>query len=46
LHEHPEFNFKNGRKGKYLEDPIKNNLGIFKEYYGKMVKVAIESGSE
>lgn len=25
LHEHPEYRFQKGRKGKYLEDPIKNN---------------------
>lgn len=31
LHEHPEYNFQAGRKGKYLEDPIVRNqepLGI------------------
>ncbi len=31
LHEHPEYRFQKGRKGKYLEDPIKRNehiLGI------------------
>jgi hypothetical protein len=27
LHEHPEYKFKNGRKAKYLEDPINQNLG-------------------
>lgn len=27
LHEHPEYNFQNGRKGKYLEDPIKKFAG-------------------
>jgi len=30
LHEHPEYQFQNGRKGKYLEDPAlhnKNELG-------------------
>jgi len=27
LHEHPEYKFKNGRKGKYLESPIKENTG-------------------
>lgn len=29
-HEHPEYNFQNGRKGKYVEDPAlehKNELG-------------------
>lgn len=25
LHEHPEYNFQNGRKGKYLEDPALEN---------------------
>lgn len=36
LHEHPEYHFQKGRKGKYLEDPILRNteaLGI------KLVKV-------
>jgi septal ring factor EnvC (AmiA/AmiB activator) len=28
LHEHPEYNFQKGRKGKYLEDPIKTNLRL------------------
>lgn len=31
LHEHPEYHFQKGRKGKYLEDPIRQNaqeLGI------------------
>jgi hypothetical protein len=32
LHEHPEYKFQKGRKGKYLEDPIKNNLSIFKKF--------------
>lgn len=28
LHEHPEYNFQDGRKGKFLEDPLnKNALG-------------------
>lgn len=33
MHEHPEYNFQGGRKGKYLEDPLKNNLNIFKNIY-------------
>jgi len=33
LHEHPEYNFQKGRKGKYLEDPIKNNLNRFQRFY-------------
>ncbi len=28
LHEHPEYRFKGGRKGKYLEDPIVNNRNL------------------
>lgn len=35
LHEHPEYNFRNGRKGKYLEDPMKLNLPIFREYFNR-----------
>lgn len=27
LHEHPEYRFQKGRKGKYLEDPILRNTG-------------------
>lgn len=37
LHENPQFNFKNGRKGKYLEDPLKNNLNIFKNIYNNLM---------
>ncbi len=32
LHEHPEYRFQKGRKGKYLEDPIKNNMAVFIKY--------------
>ena len=32
LHEHPEYIFQKGRKGKYLEDPIKRNLSILVKY--------------
>lgn len=32
LHENPQYNFQGGRKGKYLEDPIKNNLSVFQHY--------------
>lgn len=38
LHEHPEFNFQGGRKGKYLEDPIKLNLASFRVYYENAIK--------
>jgi len=33
LHEHPEYNFQKGRKGKFLEDPIKTNLKILMGFY-------------
>lgn len=32
LHEHPEYRFNKGRKGKFLEDPIKNNMTVLIEY--------------
>lgn len=28
LHEHPEYHFQKGRKGKYIEDPVRNNEGV------------------
>lgn len=30
LHENPQFKFKRRRKGKYLEDPLKRNLRLFR----------------
>lgn len=41
LHEHPEYNFQNGRKGKYLEDPIKNNLERLNTIVGKTLQAGI-----
>lgn len=41
LHEHPEYRFQKGRKGKYLEDPIKNNLSIFRKFIGDAVNAAL-----
>lgn len=38
LHEHPEYQFQKGRKGKYLEDPIKRNLSAFKKYFESIFK--------
>jgi hypothetical protein len=35
LHEHPEYNFQGGRKGKYLEDPLKHNLSKWLDIFGK-----------
>jgi hypothetical protein len=33
LHEHPEYRFQKGRKGKYLEDPLKHNLSRWLSIY-------------
>lgn len=41
LHEHPEYHFQKGRKGKYLEDPIKSNIDIFRNYIIKAVQEAL-----
>ena len=38
LHENPQYNFQGGRKGKYLEDPLKNNLNIFKGIYDQILR--------
>lgn len=40
LHENPQFHFQKGRKGKYLEDPIKRNLLVFKRF----IEEALNSG--
>ena len=31
MHEHPEYHFKNGRKAKYLEDPLYMDKGNWQE---------------
>ena len=38
LHEHPEYRFQKNRKGKYLEDPIKNNVEVFIRFYQNAIK--------
>lgn len=43
LHENPQYNFQKGRKGKYLEDPIKNNLGRFGRFYRDQMFKAIRA---
>ncbi len=43
LHEHPEYNFQKGRKGKYLEDPIKHNLSVFKKYMAETINKFIHT---
>lgn len=39
LHENPQYRFQKGRKGKYLEDPIKNNLNIFENFLRKALNL-------
>lgn len=41
LHEHPEYRFQKGRKGKYLEDPIKRNKEALNIKFGKGVQKGI-----
>lgn len=39
LHEHPEYRFQKGRKGKYLEDPIKRNADVLGMIFGQNVSI-------
>lgn len=32
LHEHPDYRFQKGRKGKYLEDPLIKNLKVLQQH--------------
>lgn len=42
LHEHPEYNFQKGRKGKYLSDPIVRNAAVlglkYTQQFGEAIK--------
>lgn len=40
LHEHPEYHFQKGRKGKYLEDPIKMNYDVLRDFYAESIRGA------
>lgn len=42
LHEHPEYSFQKGRKGKYLEEPIKRNQTPFGQIFGMEFKEHIK----
>lgn len=33
LHEHPEYHYQKGRKGKYLEDPVQKNKDVFRKKF-------------
>lgn len=41
LHEHPEYNFQKGRKAKYLEDPIKQNMRVLLDFVGNIIKSSL-----
>lgn len=41
LHEHPEYKFQKGRKGKYLEDPIVRNSEALGLNFGKSVQTRL-----
>ncbi len=41
LHEHPEYNFQRGRKGKYLEDPIRNNAAALGLVFGRNIQTRL-----
>lgn len=38
LHEHPEYNFQNGREGKYLEKTLTRNRAKVKDYIESRMK--------
>jgi hypothetical protein len=42
LHYNPQYTFKNGRKGMYLTDPIKKNAVKLREYYSKLLEIALK----
>lgn len=42
LHEHPEYHFQKGRKGKYLEDPIKRNASVLGISFGKSFEAKLK----
>ncbi len=41
LHEHPEYHFQKGRKGKYLEDPIRDNADTLGLVFGRNVQTRL-----
>jgi len=42
LHEHPEYRFQKGRRGKYLETPLKMKAHIYKKGIDAQVKKVLE----
>lgn len=44
LHEHPEYRFQKGRKGKYLEDPIVSNSRRLGLVFGDRIRANLLRG--
>jgi hypothetical protein len=44
LHEHPEYRFQKGRKGKYIEDPIEKNAEALKYKFEKAMGDELDNG--
>lgn len=44
LHEHPEYRFGKGRKGKYLEDPIKRNESVLGVRFNAKLTGEVKNG--
>jgi len=42
MHEHPEYKFQKGRRGKYLETPLKENVNKYKNGIVSQVKSSLE----
>lgn len=42
LHEHPEYKFKKGRKGKYLQDPLLQNFDLWRSIIRGLVSEALK----
>lgn len=43
LHEHPEYRFKRGRKGKYISDPIHKNANVLGLVADKSFKGSLDN---
>jgi hypothetical protein len=44
LHEHPEYNFQNGREGKYLEKTLNKNMIEIGTYMANKIKDLLRGG--
>lgn len=44
LHEHPEYHFQGGRKGKWLERATTKNMASIRSYIAKKIKEELRGG--